>query len=125
MKTLALLFLLKMAAALPNYAVTVPGTSTGYTRCKPVEEIKYVDQCQDYMDRVCYTTYEEHCEDVMGQTCRGLVSTSQMRQCFNVTEMICSLKEEVKYDVVEAVYTVQKCNKVSGKARGRRAVADV
>merc|ERR1712212_965941 len=34
------------------------------------------------------------------------------RKCFNVNELLCSLKENVQYEEIPAVFTVQKCHKM-------------
>jgi len=123
-----------VASGLPNYPTTAKpssysGTSVDYAdksspgyasggyekRCYMEEETVYTDKCESYSEQVCYTTHQEQCDDVHDQNCRAIVSGTQNRQCFNVTELICSLKEEIQYDVVQAVYTVQKCHKVTGK----------
>jgi len=88
------------------------GGGTTTTRCTPYDEVKYVNKCFDYTDRVCYTTHSEKCKNVVGQTCHAQVSSSQRRPCYDVTEKVCTLKEEVKYEVVDVVITVQKCSKV-------------
>ena len=85
------------------------------TKCTKYYETTYVDRCEDYEDKVCYTTHAESCVDVEGENCRAIVSSKQVRQCINVTELICGLKETIHYDVVQAVFTVQKCHKVTGK----------
>merc|ERR1712112_633517 len=35
-----------------------------------------------------------------------------MGKCFDVNELLCSLKENVQYEEVPAVFTVQKCHKM-------------
>ena len=32
-----------------------------------------------------------------------------MRKCYNVEELLCGLVETVKYEIVQARYTIQKC----------------
>merc|ERR1712083_697144 len=34
------------------------------------------------------------------------------RKCYDVTELLCSLKENVQYEEIPAVFTVQKCHNV-------------
>ena len=85
------------------------------TKCTPYFETVDVDRCEHYQEKVCYTTQQESCQDVEDETCRGIIASRQVRQCFNVTELLCGLKEQVQYDVVSAVFTVQKCHKVTGK----------
>jgi len=82
------------------------------TKCVPYYETSYVERCEHYEDEVCYTTHTESCVDVEGENCRAIVSSKHVRQCINVTELICGLKETIHYDVVQAVFTVQKCHKV-------------
>merc|ERR1712098_610796 len=36
----------------------------------------------------------------------------QERKCFDVNELLCSLKENVQYEEIPAVFTVQKCHKM-------------
>jgi len=62
---------------------------------------------------VCYTNQQESCTDVVDQNCRAITSSQQIRQCFNVTELKCGLKEDVQYETVQAVFTVQKCHTVT------------
>ena len=131
---LPLFLVVTVALGLPNYPTaskpssysgTATDTSSGYAsggsyggsqkRCRMEEETVYADKCESYNEQVCYTTHQEQCDDVHDQNCRAIVSGTQNRQCFNVTELICGLKEEIQYDVVQAVYTVQKCHKVTGK----------
>ena len=69
----------------------------------------------NFSDNICYTTYTEHCDDIHDHTCRAVVSKNEVRKCFNVTETVCALKEEVSYEIIDAVITVQKCRRVPGK----------
>merc|ERR1712038_144338 len=100
---------------LPDYHTA---TSDGYASkptCTFVDEIEYTEKCESYKDKVCYTSHEEFCEDVYDQTCRSFISKSQTRKCFKVTETVCTLKEDVSYEVIDAVFTVQKCSRASDK----------
>lgn len=84
------------------------------TKCYPVYEIKYEDKCQQYTDRVCTTQHKESCHDgVAGENCNAIVTSKQVRKCFNTTELLCSLKEDIQYEVIQATFTVQKCQKVT------------
>ena len=114
-------------------------------KCKYVDDIEYDEKCEPYTgefellkfslspinvkilflcfysltfcfsDKVCYTHHEEKCNEIVDKTCRPFVYKSQTRKCFNVTETVCTLKEEVTYEVIDAIFTVQKCNRASGK----------
>merc|ERR1712179_343726 len=39
-------------------------------------------------------------------------TSNQERKCFNVNEMLCTLKENVQFEEIPAVFTVQKCHKM-------------
>jgi hypothetical protein len=83
------------------------------TKCTPYYDTTYEDKCIAYNERVCTTHQQEACHDVPGENCRALVTSKQVRKCFDVTELLCSLKEDVQYEVIQATYTVQKCQRVT------------
>jgi len=58
------------------------------------------------------TQLKERCEDVMGKKCKAIKSSKHERKCYDVTELLCSLKENVQYEEIPAVFTVQKCHNV-------------
>merc|ERR1712018_447184 len=62
--------------------------------CKPIYDTVYKEYCESYYDRICRTTHQ------------------QKRKCFEVEEVVCKLREDVKYQTVQVGFTVQKCNKV-------------
>lgn len=112
----------------PTYTTAAPSYTTGasyttpssYTtapsygqKCKTYYETIQVDKCEKYSEKVCYTTQQETCNDVVDQNCRAITASQQIRQCFNVTELKCGLKEDVQYETVQAVFTVQKCHTVT------------
>merc|ERR1719449_292748 len=39
----------------------------GGKNCYPTYETKYKEQCEDYHEKVCYTSHKESCEDVQGK----------------------------------------------------------
>lgn len=97
------------SAAAPGY-----GAAGSYgQKCKTYYETIQVDKCERYTEKVCYTTQQEACTDVPDQNCRAITSSQQVRQCFNVTELKCGLKEDIQYETVQAVFTVQKCHTVT------------
>jgi len=114
---LALAVLFQTANCLPKYSSLVSnGYSSDYKsdpKCKYVDDIEYDEKCEPYTDKVCYTHHEEKCNEIVDKTCRPFVYKSQTRKCFNVTETVCTLKEEVTYEVIDAIFTVQKCNRAS------------
>merc|ERR1712244_128900 len=58
------------------------------------------------------TVYKEKCTDVPYQHCDAVLTNQQKRKCFEVEEVVCKLREDVKYQTVQVGFTVQKCNKV-------------
>ena len=91
-------------------------SSYGQPNCKTYYETIQVDKCERYSEKVCYTNQHETCSDVADQNCNGIVTSSEARQCFNVTELKCRLQENVQYETVQAVFTVQKCHTVTGNS---------
>ncbi|XP_059085534.1 uncharacterized protein LOC131882415 [Tigriopus californicus] len=90
------------------------GYGGGYEKpkCRDVYDTVQENQCEPYTERVCQTTQKETCQDVADQNCRAITTTKQIRKCFDVSENICSLKEQVKFDTIQVGFTVQKCRKV-------------
>jgi len=82
----------------------------GGKKCYPTYETKYRENCEDYHEKVCYTSHKERCEDVVGKKCNAIQSSKHERKCYDVSELLCSLKESVQYEEVPAVFTVQKCH---------------
>merc|ERR1719412_1250216 len=80
--------------------------------CKPVYDTVYKEYCESYYDRICRTTHKEKCTDVPYQHCDAVLTNQQKRKCFEVEEVVCKLREDVKYQTVQVGFTVQKCNKV-------------
>merc|ERR1712018_860667 len=80
--------------------------------CKPVYDTIYKEYCENYYDRICRTTHKEKCTDVPDQYCNAVLTNEQKRKCFEVEEVVCKLREDVKYQTVQVGFTVQKCNKV-------------
>ena len=91
-----------------------PATYGEQQTCQTYNETIQVDKCENYTDKVCYTTQQETCKDVEDQNCNAIVSISQNRVCSNVTELKCRLQEDIQYETVQAVFTVQKCRVVYG-----------
>merc|ERR1719228_2839364 len=89
------------------------GGAKSYRKCTPYYDTTFERKCLPYKERVCTTQQREKCHDVSGSNCKGIVSSNQVRKCFNVTELLCSLKEDIQYEVIQATYTVQKCQKVT------------
>merc|ERR1711878_45097 len=80
--------------------------------CKPIYDTVYKEYCESYYDRICRTTHKEKCTDVPYQHCDAVLTNQQKRKCFEVEEVVCKLREDVKYQTVQVGFTVQKCNEV-------------
>merc|ERR1712001_147263 len=80
--------------------------------CKPVYDTVYKEYCENYYDRICRTTHKEKCTDVPDQHCNAVLTNQQKRKFFEVDEVVCKLREDVKYQTVQVGFTVQKCSKV-------------
>jgi len=98
----------------------VSGATSGYgssddygEKCYPTYETKYRKQCEDYTEKVCYTTHTENCQDVGSQRCKAMKTSRHERKCHDVSELLCSLKESVQHEEIPAVFTVQKCHTVT------------
>ena len=84
-------------------------------QCRTVFHTVEKEHCEPYTNRICMTTHKESCMDKAGKNCHAIVTTSSTRQCFDVTETKCTLKEDVKFETVDVPFVVQKCTKVNGK----------
>merc|ERR1712210_105988 len=85
----------------------------GKVTCTPYFDTVFQEYCESYFDRVCRTTHQEKCVDVPDQNCRAVMTNQQKRKCFEVDEVVCKLREDVKYQTWEVGFTVQKCSKVT------------
>merc|ERR1712228_1044734 len=54
----------------------------------------------------------EKCEDVHAKKCKAIKTAKHERKCYDVTELLCSLKENAQYEEIPAVFTVQKCHNI-------------
>merc|ERR1719305_1756317 len=73
--------------------------------CTPTYDMVYKELCESYFDRVCRTTNQ------------------QKRKCFEVDEVVCKLREDVKYQTVQVGFTVQKCSRSASASRSTRSSA--
>merc|ERR1711962_1126717 len=67
--------------------------------CHPVEEIVHENRCLPYVEK----------------TCTAVIDEFEERECFVVTELMCSLAESIQYEMVDETYTVQRCTGVTGR----------
>lgn len=98
-----------------SYSYSTEAPYQSQTRCYPYYENHPIDKCENYTEKICRTSHKERCTDVPDKNCKAIVSSGQIRKCFNVTEIICSLKEDIKYEVIQVPYAIQKCHKVPQK----------
>merc|ERR1739849_49807 len=83
--------------------------------CHPVERTVYKDECLPYIEKTCYTQQVEQCKDVYEKNCTSVIDESEHRECFDVTELICKLVENIQYEMVDETYTVQRCTRVTDR----------
>merc|ERR1711962_1694919 len=67
--------------------------------CHPGEEIVYENKCLPYVEKTCFAVIDEFEE----------------WECFDVTELMCSLAESIQYEMVDETYTVQRCTGVTDR----------
>merc|ERR1712121_67236 len=72
--------------------------------CHPVEEIVYDEKCIPYMEKTCYTQQREQCKEVYEKNCTAVIDEFEERECFDVTELMCSLAESIQYVDIEYQY---------------------
>merc|ERR1739845_193338 len=80
-----------------------------------VYKIKDKDDCLPYIEKTCYTQQVEQCKDVYEKNCTSVIDESEHRECFDVTELICKLVENIQYEMVDETYTVQRCTRVTDR----------
>merc|ERR1711915_516112 len=100
-----------------NYPVDGGVSNEIYTtgekdECHYVEKNLYKDECIPYEKKICYTQQMELCEDILEKNCTVAVDTMHERECYNVTELICSLVEKIEYETIEETFTMQRCRNV-------------
>merc|ERR1712058_118896 len=83
--------------------------------CHPVERTVYKGECLPYIEKTCYTQQVEQCKDVYEKNCTSVIDESEHRECFDVTELICKLVENIQYEMVDETYTVQRCTRVTDR----------
>eukprot|EP00092_Neocalanus_flemingeri_P002811 GFUD01003008.1.p1 GENE.GFUD01003008.1~~GFUD01003008.1.p1 ORF type:complete len:381 (+),score=60.97 GFUD01003008.1:84-1226(+) len=103
-----------------NLTETPPTTAPVYGAsndplCHKVEKIEWVDHCEDYVEKTCYTQNKEECETKAYNNCTSVIITDVDRACFKVVEMVCSLEEHIKYETVEETYKVTKCTRIKDR----------
>jgi len=95
----------------PNYVYK----AGNHRDCHFVDKIVYKDECIPYVVKTCYTQQKEECEKVFDKKCESVIDEDEDRECFEVTELLCSLVESVDYEVIQEPYTVQRCTRTSDR----------
>merc|ERR1711970_484754 len=54
-------------------------------------------------------------KDVYEKNCTSVIEESEHRECFDVTELVCKLVENIQYEMVDETYTVQRCTRVTDR----------
>merc|ERR1712002_1085239 len=83
--------------------------------CHFVDKIVYKDECVPYVVKTCYTQQKEECEKVFDKECESVIDEDEDRECFDVTELLCSLVESLDYEVIQEPYTVQRCTRTTDR----------
>merc|ERR1712121_443904 len=89
--------------------------TTRTRRCTRRTRIVYDEKCIPYMEKTCYTQQQEQCKEVYEKNCTAVIDEFEERECFDVTELMCSLAESIQYEMVDETYTVQRCTGVTDR----------
>merc|ERR1712033_63558 len=82
------------------------GAGTGNDKYNPVDpsyntnEEVYEEKCIPYTEKTCYTQQREQCKEVYEKNCTAVIDEFEERECFDVTELMCSLAESIQYEMV-------------------------
>merc|ERR1712137_1287679 len=121
---LCILFVLLPVALAGPLDIKPLGQGTGNDMYTPIDPEHYTpdevykaankDDCHP-VEKTCFTQQKELCKDVFEKNCTAVIDEYEERECFDVTELICQLGENVQYEMVDETYTVQRCTKVSDR----------
>merc|ERR1719474_1541496 len=78
-------------------------------KCRKVKKSVWIDECEDYVEKQCFTQVKESCDIVPDKNCTAVIDEFEDRKCFNVEELICQLTESIHYEAVPETYIVQRC----------------
>merc|ERR1711942_184538 len=92
------LLLLPLVAAVPPHPL---GQGTGNDKYMPTNP--------------SYNVNEEVYKEVYEKNCTAVIDDFEERECFDVTELMCSLAESIQYEMVDETYTVQRCTGVTDR----------
>merc|ERR1712112_667776 len=87
------------------------GQGTGNDQYKPVDPSYSTPD----VEKTCFTQQQEQCKDVYEKNCTAVIDEFEERECFDVTELMCSLAESIQYEMVDETYTVQRCTGVTDR----------
>jgi len=84
-------------------------------KCRHVKKSIWDDECEDFIEKKCFTQVEESCKVVMDKNCTAVVDHLEDRKCFKVEELICQLIEQIHYEAVPETYIVQRCSRLEDR----------
>jgi len=86
----------------------------GYEQtCHTALENKFLEECEDYNNQVCYTRHKENCEDVVEVKCDAIQASKEERSCIEVSELVCSLKENPEFQSLQSSEISQICSETT------------
>merc|ERR1719244_210598 len=97
------------------------GDTTGHEKYVPVKpdhyapnEIRKSGDLEDchYVDKL---VYKDECVPYVEKTCTSVIEEYEKRECFEVTELVCSLVETLHYEVVQEDFVVQRCTRAEDR----------
>merc|ERR1711915_256546 len=72
----------------------VPLVSAGVPPPYPLGQGTGNEKYIPYTEKTCYTQQREQCKEVYEKNCTAVIDEFEERECFDVTELMCSLVEE-------------------------------
>merc|ERR1719354_1467942 len=53
------------------------------------------------VEKTCFTQQKELCKDIYDKNCTSIIEEFEDRECFDVTELMCQLVENIQYEMAE------------------------
>lgn len=78
--------------------------------CHKVDKVILKEKCEPYTQTTCTTESRKECKPTLVKNCTGVIDTNMESLCINVMEHVCSLIENVHYEMVEETYQVENCS---------------
>jgi len=93
----------------PSLGVDVVTNEAKEPNCHTEQRVHFEDKCENYTETICYTNHKETCQQDWLKNCTGIIQTKVERKCFNVLELVCSLREDILYQTLKETYQIQRC----------------